>query len=61
MTKTIGTKEREKSWHQEMDEHLSAGGDLDTPPGGGKKINQSALKGGDIITLGRTRILVRFE
>ena len=27
----------------------------------GKKINLSALKGGDIITLGRTRILVRFE
>jgi hypothetical protein len=27
-------RRREKSWHQEMDEHFSAGGDLDTPPGG---------------------------
>lgn len=44
MTKIVGTRERlenvrdqvqkMKSWHQEMDEHFAAGGDLDTPPGG---------------------------
>lgn len=45
MPKIVGTRERvhhwlrqravsEKPWHQEMDEHLAAGGDLDTPPGG---------------------------
>lgn len=47
MPKIVGTRERDKldaefrrapmptkPWHQEMDEHFAAGGDLDTPPGG---------------------------